>query len=490
MARLALKLYNTRSRSEEVFEPLDPPRVRMYHCGPTVYNYAHIGNLSAWVFADILRRVIEYAGYEVTQVMNITDVGHLTVDDVADARGEDKLEAAARRENRTPWDLARHYTRCFFADLEALGIKAAHYYPRATEFVPEMIELIQELEKNGFAYRAGADVYFDISRFPAYGALSGNTLEKLEAGARVEVREEKRSPHDFALWKTDPKHIMQWPSPWGRGFPGWHIECSAMARRFLGDSFDIHTGGEDNIFPHHECEIAQSEGATGKPFVRYWLHTRFLLVDGKKMSKSLGNFYTLRDIEAKGYSPRELRYLFISTHYRTQPNFTFEGLDAARRALERLDRFVEKVSGEAAGAGGEATADLSLVMAARRAFDDAVAADLNISLALGAIFELVREGNKRVFPPGEADAVLGFLRDVDQVLGVLFWTPLAERRGSEAPPARAAGLAEAEAQALLDRREAARKAKDFATSDRLRDELRKGGWVVEDTPRGPRLKRA
>ncbi|GIW71411.1 MAG: cysteine--tRNA ligase [Planctomycetota bacterium] len=519
--RERLRLYDTLTKRSERFEPLEPGHVRMYHCGPTVYAYAHIGNMSAFVFADLVRRVMEHAGYRVTQVMNITDVGHLTHDELADAAGEDKLEAAARRSGRTPWDLARHYTAAFLQDLEALGVRAAHAYPRATEFVPEMIALIERLLARGYAYvTAAGNVYYDVRRFAGYGRLSGNTLERLEAGARVQVREDKRHPHDFALWKVDPAHIMQWEpaaelarlraaargwggtpeaeggrgpwnSPWGRGFPGWHIECSAMAMRFLGESFDIHTGGEDNIFPHHECEIAQSEGATGKPFVRRWLHTRFLLVDGKKMSKRLGNFYTLRDLVARGWTGREVRYALLSTHYRSQPNFTFELLAASRKALGRLEAFRDRMRELAAASPpGEPDARLEpepeLVARARERFESALADDLNVSAALAVLFELVREGNRAAPPPAAARAILQLLAEADAVLGLGLQTPAP---AAPAEPAVAPGL-EAEAmRALLAARERARAARDFARADAVRELLREVGYGIEDLPSGPRLRR-
>jgi cysteinyl-tRNA synthetase len=504
--RERLRLHNTLTRETGAFEPIEPGHVRMYHCGPTVYGYAHIGNMSAFLLGDLLRRVFEHAGYRVTQVMNITDVGHLTHDDVADAGGEDKLEAAARRAGRTPWDLARHYTTAFFQDLEALDILAAHYYPRATEFVPEMVRMIERLVERGYAYEAGGNVYFDLQRYAGehegYGRLSGNALESLEAGARIEVREDKRSPHDFALWKVDPDHIMQWDSPWGRGFPGWHIECSAMSMRFLGESFDVHTGGEDNIFPHHECEIAQAEGATGKPFVRWWLHTRFLLVEGKKMSKSLGNFFTLRDLLDRGWTGREVRYALLSTHYRSQPNFTFDLLKASRKALSRLDNFRARVSGIAAGdgaagaAGGDAAAAPAMVTAARERFTDAIADDLNVSGALAAVFELVREGNKAELDRTAARAVLAFLAEVEAVLGI--GGPAGDGGGAETGGVSGAGAESTGAEAALDRAAAeqllaarveARAAKDWARADAIRDELSAGGWTVEDLPEGARLKR-
>ncbi len=502
--RLKLKLYNTLTRREEPLDPIEPGHVRMYNCGPTVYNHVHIGNMCAFMLADLLRRTIEYAGYRVTQVMNVTDVGHMQRDDVADGTGEDKLELAARAQKRTPWDLARTYATRFFADLDTLNMRAAHYYPRATEFVPEMIAIIERLIARGLAYVVpGGDVYFEVTRFPEYGKLSGNKLDAIDPGARIEVRAEKRHPADFALWKRDPKHVMQWDSPWGKGFPGWHIECSAMSMRFLGETFDIHTGGEDNIFPHHECEIAQSEGATGKPFVRLWAHTRFMLVDGKKMSKSLGNFYTVPDLLARGYSGREVRYALVASHYRTQQNFTMEGLEAARKALERIDNFVAKVGADAEAAMASAVeaggtpkdtterADVGFVNAAESRFDEALAADLNVSGALAALFELIREGNRRTLKALEASVVMAWLREIDQVLGVIFFKPPGgeefrpEGRTSEAPPE----LAPAEIDDLLARREAARKGRDFAEADRIRDTLAAHGYEIEDTPKGARVKR-
>jgi cysteinyl-tRNA synthetase len=500
--RLSLRLYNTLTHREEPFETLEPGHVRMYNCGPTVYNHAHIGNMSAYMLADLLRRAFEYAGYRVTQVINITDVGHMTLDDQGGG-GEDKLEAAARAQHRTPWDIARTYTQRYFADLDTLNIRAAHYYPRATEFVPEMIRIVETLVAKGLAYVVpGGDVYFEVTRFPDYGKLSGQKLADLDAGARVEVRAEKRHPADFALWKQDPKHVMQWESPWGRGFPGWHIECSAMSMRYLGESFDVHTGGEDNIFPHHECEIAQSEGATGKPFVRYWLHTRFLQVEGKKMSKSLGNFYTVPDLLAKGYSGREVRYALLSTHYRTQSNFTMDGLESARKNLERIDNLVAKLEelaaakltgGEPAGAG-TTRADLGFIHDAEKRFDEALAADLNLSGALAALFDFIREANKRSLGPIEATTALTWLRDIDRVLGVIFFRPVPAEMPAAPAPATGGGWLKpeewpADVKALVDAREAARKSKDWKESDRLRGEVAKLGHLVEDTPKGPRVKR-
>jgi cysteinyl-tRNA synthetase len=478
-----IRFYNTLTKRKEDFEPLVPGKVRMYHCGPTVYAPAHIGNMTAFLLGDLLRRTLELFGYDVLQVMNITDVGHMTRDDVADCGGEDRLERRAREQGLTPWDLARKYTWLFVRDLELLGIKAAHVNPRATEFVPEMIAIIERLVAKGLAYQVpGGDVYFDVTKFPAYGRLSGNTLEQLEAGARVEVREEKRHPADFALWKVDPKHIMQWDSPFGRGFPGWHIECSAMSMRFLGETFDIHTGGEDNIFPHHECEIAQSEGATGKPFVRHWLHTRFLLVEGKKMAKREGNFFTLGDLVDRGFKPREVRYLLLSTHYRSQANFTFEGLRAARAALARLDELRERVEQARALIGMSDMRVAEACRAARDAFYLALGDDLNVSEALAALFNLVREVNRATFTSGDVDIILRTLRCIDSVLGVIF---VAE----EKPAASTASVSPdwARAEELKKRRDDARKRRDFGEADRLRHELAALGFVIKDKPDGTSL---
>ena len=297
---MPLTLYNTFSKALEPFQPLKPGEVKMYNCGPTVYDYAHIGNFRSYVFADLLRRYLEYRGLAVWQVMNITDVGHM----VADAEeGEDKVEASAKEQKKTPWEIAQFYTEAFLEDAKRLGFKEPMKRPKATEHVAEMVGMVKTLLEKGYAYESSGSVYFDVRKFKRYGKLSGNTLRRLKAGARKEPAPGKRYPLDFALWIKKPGHLMQWDSPWGKGYPGWHIECSAMAMRYLGERIDIHTGGEDNIFPHHEAEIAQSEGATGRKFASYWLHVRHLLVNGEKMSKSLGNFFTLRDLLAKGHEP-------------------------------------------------------------------------------------------------------------------------------------------------------------------------------------------
>src|SRR6185369_5362975 len=331
-------LYNTLSKQKEEFTPLHAGKVGMYVCGPTVYSYIHIGNIRAYVFADTLRRLLEDAGYEVRMIKNITDVGHLTADDVAQGdTGEDKIEKKAKAEKKTPAEIADFYETYAFAAEKAMNIEPAHYTPRATAHVKQMIKLIEELIEKGHAYEKNGNVFFDVTTFKNYGKLSGNTLENLEVGARLEEHPDKKNPWDFALWLRAPKeHLMHWPSPWGEGYPGWHIECSAMSMEYLGDTFDIHTGGEDNIFPHHEAEIAQSESVTDKPFVRYFLHTRHMLVNGEKMSKSKGNFFTLEDLLEKGFTQMDFRMALLGSHYRSQMNFSWEAMEQAKKNKETL----------------------------------------------------------------------------------------------------------------------------------------------------------
>lgn len=464
-------LYNTLTHRKEEFVPLKPGKVGMYNCGPTVYMYAHIGNFRAFMLADLLRRYLEYKGNEVTQIMNITDVGHLTSD--AD-EGEDKLEKAARTEKKDPWQIAEFYTQAFFEDIDALNIQRAHEYPRATAHVNEMIETVKRLIETKHAYVVNGCVYYDVTTFPGYGKLSGNTLEKLNAGARLEINPDKRNPHDFSLWVTDPKHLMKWQSPWGEGYPGWHLECSTMSQKYLGSTIDIHTGGEDNIFPHHECEIAQSEGANGVPFVRYWLHTRFLQVEGKKMSKSLGNFFTLKDLLAKGLDPMAIRYTLLSSHYRQHLNFTFDAVEASAGAIRRLTECLAKLD-EASGSADD-SAVAKLIDETRAKFEHEMDDDLNTSGALAHLFDFVREINKRNLSPADAQKAAGFIKSLDKILGVL--------------SAKKTQSLEAEVEALIAERLAARKAKNFKRSDEIRDELKARGIVLEDTPQGVRWKKA
>ena len=466
---MTLTVHNTLSRRKEAFRTHEPGVVRMYNCGPTVYGRAHIGNFRSYLFADTLRRWLEYRGYEVRQVMNITDVGHLT-DDADD--GEDKIEAQARREGRDPWQISRHFTEIFFADLAALGCRKAMVYPRASEHVPEMLAIIDGLVAKGLAYQVGGDVYFEVARFPGYGRLSGNRVEELDAGARIEVREEKRHPADFALWKSDPHHLMKWPSRYGPdGFPGWHIECSAMAMKHLGPRIDVHTGGEDNIFPHHECEIALSEGLTGEPFSTYWMHAKFLQVDGGKMSKSLGNVWSLDDVRAKGFEPRVLRYALIRGHYRQPLNFTWDILGESRAALENLDDLVVRLRRAAGGEGASASADdgLEEVADAREEFEAAMDDDLNTPRALSALHKLRTHALEGRLGQSAAAAALQLVQKANAVLGVI-------RTEEE--------VLERDVVEAIERRQAARQRKDFAESDRIRDELLAKGIVLEDGPKG------
>jgi cysteinyl-tRNA synthetase len=412
--------------------------------------------------------------------MNITDVGHMLHD--ADT-GNDKVEEAAVKEKVSPQEITAKYTEYFFQTIKTLNIEPAFVYPKATENVPQMIEIIQKLLKKGIAYEAEGDIYYDVAKFKKYGSLSGNSLAKLEAGYRVEVNSKKKNPLDFALWIKNPNHIMQWPSPWGNGYPGWHIECSAMSMRYLGETIDIHTGGEDNKFPHHECEIAQSEGATGRTFVRYWMHASHLLVDGQKMSKSLNNFYTLDDLVKKGYEPRVLRYALISAHYREQQNFTFAALDSARSAIAKLDAVWSRLSEKNKPTTNKDLVDLDLLVAeARENFTAAMDDDLNVPKALGVLFDFVRGVNSGLDAGAEGLKVAEkFINDT--VFGV-FGLEL-RNTVAETVPAAVAGL--------LKEREVARQNKDYKKADEIRDQIKTLGIKVVDSldvdEDGPRLRK-
>ena len=484
----------------------------MYSCGPTVYSHPHIGNFRSFIAADILRRYLEYQGYEVKQVMNITDVGHMTTDDaVGGGAGEDKIQAAARREKKTPWEIARFYEQEFLELSRLLNLKPAFVYPRATEHIPEMIDLIKKLIERNFAYEVNGNVYYDIVKFKNYGQLSGNTLANLMAGARIEVNLDKHNPLDFALWKQDQKHLMQWDSPWpipggqgkGKGFPGWHIECSAMSMKYLGNDIDIHTGGEDNIFPHHESEIAQSEAAHGKKFVHYWFHVRHLLVNNQKMSKSLGNFYTVRDIVARGYHPLVLRYALSNTHYRQPLNFTLESLKSASHALQRLRDFKQMLS-EKKKERVESSQKkigclieksvLKLIDTTKQNFETALDDDLNISEALAAIFDLVREINKLDLNPGEAEATYQLINKLDSIIGVLGVSETGEVSETENIPENVlyvlkSGDLSKEVENLIGERNQARQDRDYQRADQIRQQLKEIGVVLEDTPQGVRWKK-
>jgi cysteinyl-tRNA synthetase len=466
---MALNLFNTLSRSVQEFAPLDPDKktVGMYCCGPTVYDYAHVGNWRTFVFADLVRRTLEFTGYEVKHVMNITDV-------------EDKIIKGVRENKTTLKDFTGTFESAFLEDLNALGCLRPHELPRATEHIPEIIALIEKLLARGVAYQtADGSVYFSIEKYRGcgghYGQLLKLNFDELRPGERVSADEyEKESATDFALWKARVPGDGEifWPAPFGEGRPGWHIECSAMSLKALGETFDLHLGGEDLKFPHHEDEIAQSEGATGKPFVKFWLHGSHLLVEGKKMSKSLGNYFTLRDLLAKGYTAREVRYLLLTAHYRETFNFTMEGLNSAKSALARIDECVSKLR-EIAGST-TAMPEAKLVAA----FSGAITDDLNVSAAWGEVFKWVTATNTRLaentLSAAQAASELAAWEKVDAVLGV-------DIKGEkEIPP---------EIQALADARTAAKKNKDFKQSDAIRNELKARGWLIEDTPKGIKLKK-
>lgn len=459
-----LHFFNTLSRKKERFIPLEKGKVKMYTCGPTVYDFAHIGNFRAFIFEDLLRRWLKFRGFEVTQVMNLTDVDDRTIE-------------ASRKLGIPLKQHTAQYIQAFFEDITALNIEKAEFYPRATEHIPEMVALIKKLIAKGYAYKAeDGSVYYDISKFKDYGKLSKFKVKELKAGARVKVQEyEKEEACDFALWKAwdEDDGDVFWETELGKGRPGWHIECSTMAMKYLGETIDIHSGGVDLIFPHHENEIAQSEAATGKKFVNYWLHNEHLLVEGKRMAKRFGNYYTLRDLIKMGYDPKAVRFLLMSTHYRQQLNFTFEGLKAAKSAVDRLTNFVYRLwDANGKGCGKKIK---ELMQRVEKDFGDAMDDDLNIGVALVALFNFVSEVNKlmddKVLSKDEAMEVYRLMMKFDKVLGVI-----GEVKKEEKLPK--------EAEELIHKREEARKAKDWQTADKIREQLKAMGITIEDTPQG------
>lgn len=459
-----MKLYNTLTRKKEEFAPLDGKTVRMYSCGPTVYNFAHIGNMRTYIFMDILRRTLRYEGYKVKGVMNITDVGHLLSD--AD-EGEDKMEKAAKEQQKSPYEIADFYTKVFFDDLKKLNIGKPELTPKATEHIREMLDFVYTLCEKGYGYETSDGIYFDISKFPAYGQLSGINLEDQKAGARVEVNDEKRSPFDFAIWKKAPKeHIMQWDSRWGKGYPGWHIECSAMSKKYLGEVFDIHTGGVDHIPIHHENEIAQSYGYSGKNPAKFWMHGEFMLVNNGKMSKKLGNTYLVSQLEEMGYSPMCFRYFCLNTHYRKKLNFTFEGMDGAKTAYARLCALVAKHR------EGENDVSDEKLAAYRKEFEEDVTDDLNVPGAMGVLWTMLKEPASR--------KIYALALEMDKVFGLKLDEAKAEEVKEEFP---------AEITAIANERAAARAAKDWGKSDELRAKLDELGYAVKDTKEGYTLTR-
>lgn len=462
---MALVFKNSLTRIKEEFKPIDAGKVRMYTCGPTVYNFQHIGNFRTFSWVDILRRYLAYKGFAVTAVMNLTDV-------------DDKIIRDARAAGVSREEFCQQYIDAFFEDSDALGLLRADITPNATDHITEMVEIVQRLVTRGLAYESDGNYYFKISAFEPYGRLAHLDMEGLKPGARVAADEyEKESVSDFALWKVwSPEDgDIYWETALGKGRPGWHLECSAMSMKYLGETFDIHCGGVDLIFPHHENEIAQSQGSTGCHFVNYWLHGEHLIVEGRKMSKSLGNYFTLRDILDRGYSGRIVRYLLIATHYRQQLNFTFEGLDAARSALERYNDFIANLS-EYGGSkrGGQAAA---IIQRALADFEKALDDDLNVSAALAAVFDFIRDINRLKATDDllaeERDAALAAIRRFDSVLKL------------ESEP----DSVDDEIERLMQQRSEARSNKDFAHADRIRDQLNEMGIILEDTPQGVKWKR-
>ena len=463
---MEIQLYNSMSRKTEIFTPIRKEAVGMYACGPTVYNYAHIGNLRTYIFEDLLKRLFLTCGYEVRHVMNITDVGHLTGD--ADD-GEDKMLKSSREKKQSVWEIAEFYTKAFFNDTDRLNILRPTISCKATAHIDDMIALIRTLEEKGYTYEAGGNIYFSIDRFPAYGRLARLDAQDLQAGARIVVDENKRNPHDFVLWFTNSKyenHAMLWDSPWGKGYPGWHIECSAMSMKYLGNHFDIHCGGIDHIPVHHTNEIAQSEAATGETWVNYWIHGEFLILDKGKMSKSSGSFLTLQTLIDEGFDPLDYRYFCLGAHYRSQLKFSYEGLKSAAQARRKL---FAKVLALKAGAGGAVAADDSGKAYTDRFFAD-VASDLNLPKALASVWGLLKDDS--VSPAGKLSA----LYRMDEVLGFGLSGLQPEIRSStdDAETARI--------EALLSERRAAKAARDFARADEIRDRLAAEGISIKDTP--------
>ena len=452
-------LYNTLTRKKEKFEPINKDEVKMYSCGPTVYDYAHIGNFRTYIFMDSLRRVLQYNNLKMNHVMNITDVGHLTSD--ADT-GEDKMMKAAKREGKNPYEIAKYYTDIFMQDLEKLNIDMPEIVTKATDNIPQMLEMVQQIVDNGYGYETSTGIYFDVSKLDKYPVLSNNSVEGQEAGARIEVDPEKRNPYDFAVWiKAPENHIMKWDSPWGKSYPGWHIECSAMGRRFLGENFDIHTGGVDHIPIHHENEIAQCKGSFGHNPANFWIHCEFLLVDGGKMSKSLGNIYKLSELQEKGIEPLAYKLFCFSSHYRNKLNFTFEGAKASQISLNRLRQGYQNHK------NGTEDIDEATIQNYEERFHSAINDDLNMPSAMGVVWEVVRNEKKS---PKLAELLLKF----DKVLGLKI-DSMPENNTEQLPE---------EILKLVVQRNVARQNKDWAESDRIRDELQAKGYTVKDTKDG------
>jgi len=466
---MELRIYNTLTRKKEIFKPIKAGHVGMYSCGPTVYNFAHIGNFRNYVFVDLLKRYIKYKGYKIKHVMNITDIDDKTIRDSA-------------KEGVSLKEFTEKYTKAFFDDLKTLNIEPADIYPKATEHVKEMIDFVKVLVKKGYAYEKLNSVYYDISKFKDYGKLSKVDLSQMKSGARVDLDEyEKDHPGDFTLLKRSKldelKKGIYYDTEFGKVRPGWHLECSVMSMKYLGETFDIHTGGVDLIFPHHENEIAQSEAYSGKKFVNYWLHNEHLLVNNKKMSKSLGNFYTLRDLLEKGYSPRSIRYVLLATHYRQKLNFTFESLKAAENSIKRLDEFMVKLKDVKGEKNNKEI--YVLIEKAKSDFEDAMDDDLNVSIALSVMFDFVKKINTFIMNENiskkDAEKAIALMHDFDSVFGIL-------KEGEKEEISK-------EIEQLIEKRQEARKNKNWAEADRIRDELKEKGIILKDAKDGVRWER-
>lgn len=456
--------YNTLTKTKEEFKPLEGNEVRMYTCGPTVYKDASIGNMKSYIFMDTLRRTLKYNGYTLKHAMNITDVGHLVSDG---DEGEDKMVKAAKEEKKTPLEIAEFYTEKFLTDFDRLNIDRPEIICKATDHIKEMEEFVQKLLDNGYAYETSTAIYFDVSKLDKYGLLSGIDLRNQKAGARVEIDEEKRNPYDFALWiKAPENHIMKWESPWGLCYPGWHIECSTMSNKYLGETFDIHTGGIDLVPTHHENEIAQSKGCTGKVPAKFWMHCEFLLINGGKMSKSLGNVYLVQDIIDKGYEPLAFKMMCFTSHYRNKLNFTWEAISSSQNALNRLREGYKKHS------EGNEKVDDSVIEEYKTKFQEAINDDLNMPVAMSVIWDVVKNPNK-------SKQLAELLLDFDKVLGVDI-EKKSEDKVVEIPD---------EINELIEQRKQARENKDWALSDKIRDELKEKGYIVKDTKEGMQVEK-
>lgn len=448
--------YNTLTKQKDLFKPIEEGKVKIYSCGPTVYKDATIGNMRTNLLNDTLRRVLKYNGYELKHVMNITDVGHLVSDG---DEGEDKMLKSAREEHKSPLEIAEHYTKLFFRDLERLNIETPEVVCKATDHIKEMLEMVQKIMKNGYAYETSTAIYFDVSKLDKYGILSGINLNDQKAGARVDIDPEKRNPYDFALWiKAPANHLMKWDSPWGPSYPGWHIECSAMSTKYLGEEFDIHTGGIDLVPTHHENEIAQNKGACGKNPAHYWIHGEYLLINGGKMSKSLGNTYLIDDIIARGYSPLAYRLFNYSCHYRGKLNFTWEGIESANTSLIRLREGYQKHLNGNSDISDEIIADME------NRFHQAINDDMNMPLALSVVWEAVKY-------PEKSPKIAQLLKKFDTVLGI----KIDEVQETKIPQ---------KILDLVEERKQARSDKNWSESDRLRDLIAEKGYIVKDTKDG------